>query len=99
MRVEIQTIGFDAWQPLKAYIEKKVGKIQHVWNAVTDVIIYLRNLNTNGKSRQVEIKALVPGNTLIVTERGQSFEEAFDLAMDSIVRQVRRYKEKHRYSA
>jgi putative sigma-54 modulation protein len=36
----------------------------------------------------------VPSTTLIANEQGKSFEEATDLCIDNIKRQVKKFKEK-----
>ena len=46
--------------------------------------------------KSVEIKLLVPGNSLIASQEGFSFEEGVDLVTDSLKRQIKTYKEKLR---
>lgn len=96
MRVAVQTINFTAHTPLKEYVDKKIKKIGEYWDKITDVEVFLKNTNSNQKPKEVEIKVIVPGSVLIATEGGTSFEEAFDLCLDNIIRQIKRYKEKLR---
>ena len=40
------------------------------------------------------LKVLMPNNELVVTKTADSFEEAFDNAMDAMIRSIKKAKEK-----
>jgi putative sigma-54 modulation protein len=44
------------------------------------------------------VKINIPGNELIVKRETRTFEEGLNLAVDSLKRQLKRSKEKHRDS-
>jgi putative sigma-54 modulation protein len=97
MKLQIQSIHFDADQKLLDYIQSKCDKLDQFFDKILAGQVYLRLERKGAISlKSVEIKLLVPGEPLLVTEEGFSFEEATDLATESLKRQVKRYKEKMR---
>jgi putative sigma-54 modulation protein len=47
------------------------------------------------KDKTAEVKLNVPGLTLFASETAKNFEAATDLAVESLRRQLKKYKEKH----
>jgi putative sigma-54 modulation protein len=96
MKVQIQSLHFDADQKLIQFINKKLGKLEGLYDKIidSDVILSLDNLNTQIKDKVVVIKTNLPGTTLIAREKAKVFEESVDLAIESIRRQLERYKSK-----
>lgn len=98
MKLQIQSIHFDADQKLLDYIQEKCDKLDKFFDRIIDGQVFLK-LEKDGESKSnkhVEIKLNLPGDTLVVKEHGQKFEEATDLAVDSLKRLVQRHKEKVR---
>ena len=95
MRVELKSVNTEVHPSMKDYAEKKVKKINKFWSKITDVIVYFKEQNSGNSKKLVELKALVPDNTLIITEEGDTFGEAIDLAVERMIRQIKRYKDKH----
>jgi len=95
MKFNIQAVGFTADQKLVDLIEKKVDKLDKFKDHIVDGDVFLRiDNNTHQiKDKTVEIKCNVKGQTLFSKETSKSFEESFDSSMDSLVRQVKKYKE------
>lgn len=98
MRIHIQAIQFTASDQLLEFIEKKVTKLQHFYDRIIDVEVYLTldNKSSNIKDKVVRIKLNLPQVQLVASESSKLFEPATDLALDSIKRQLKRYKEKLR---
>lgn len=96
MNVNIQTVHFDADIKLVAYIEKKVSKLTHYHDRITKVDVYLKldNVVHNIKDKVAEIKVLIPRHEFFVKQSSKSFEESFDAALESIITQIKRRKEK-----
>jgi putative sigma-54 modulation protein len=93
MNVNIQSIHFDADSRLLGFIETKCAKLTQFFEGLVDLQVYLRlEKNKSIGNKVVEIKALVPGTTLVATEQSPSFEEATDKAIDGLRRQLLRYK-------
>lgn len=98
MKLQIQSINFDADAKLLAFIEEKCAKLSKFFDRIVDGQVFLKTEKDREKreNKVVEIKLNVPGEVLIAAERGHYFEEATDLAVDNLKRQLVRYKEKLR---
>lgn len=96
MNVSIQTVHFDADSKLVAYIEKKVSKLPQFHDRITKVDVYLKldNIVHNIKDKIAEIKVSIPRHEFFVKQSSKSFEESFDEAMDAVISQIKRKKEK-----
>lgn len=97
MKIQIQSIHFDADQKLLDYIQKRCDKLDQFFDKIQSGNVYLR-LERKGEHslKSVEIMLLVPGDSLLVNQESYSFEEATDIATESLKRQLKRYKEKMR---
>jgi putative sigma-54 modulation protein len=96
MRVNIQSVHFDADTKLVSYIEKKLSKLSQYHERITKVEVYLKldNIVHNIKDKVAEIRVLIPRYEFFVKQSSKSFEESFDLALESIITQIKRQKEK-----
>lgn len=97
MKIQIQTLHFDADQSLKDFINKKLEKLDTFYDRIidSDVILSFEQLNTQVKDKVVVIKTNIPGNTLIAKEKSKKFEAAIDLAVNSLKRQIMKIKSKN----
>ncbi len=96
MNVNIQTVHFDADSKLVAYIEKKASKLTQFHDRITKVDVYLKldNVVHTIKDKIAEIKVHIPRHAFFVKQSSKSFEESFDTALDSVINQIKRKKEK-----
>ncbi|MBC7626701.1 HPF/RaiA family ribosome-associated protein [Ferruginibacter sp.] len=96
MNVNIQTVHFDADVKLKSYIEKKLSKLLQIHDRITKVDVYLKldNVVHTIKDKVAEIKVHIPKYDFFVKHSSKSFEESFDEALDSVILQIKRKKEK-----
>jgi len=96
MNVNIQTVHFDADTKLVSYIEKKLSKLSQFHERITKVDVYLKldNIVHNIKDKVAEIRVLIPRYEFFVKQSSKSFEESFDLALESLITQIKRQKEK-----
>lgn len=95
MTVKIQSIHFDADKKLLNFIENKVGKLNTYSNKIIDSEVFLRlDKSSSHENKIAEIKLLVPGNDLFAKRQCKSFEEATDLAVEALRRQLKKKKEK-----
>ena len=95
MIINTTSIHFTADQKLIDYIEKKTTKLDQFFDRIIDAHVYLK-LENSGQVRDkiVELKLLVPGDTLLATEVSKTFEASMDAAVDNMKRQLNRYKER-----
>lgn len=96
MTVNIQAHHFDADSKLVAYVEKKLNKLTQFHERITKVDVFLKldNVVHNIKDKIAEIKVHVPRHDFFVKHCSKSFEESFDMALDSLITQMKRKKEK-----
>lgn len=101
MDVQIQTVHFDADQKLINHINKKVEKLKTFSDNITNVEIFLKleNISQKVKDKIAEIKVSIPKASLFAKHESKSFEESFDLALDSMVAQIKKNKEKKQQQA
>ena len=96
MNVKIQTLHFEADEKLVAYVEKKVSKLSQFHEKITTVDVFLKldNVVHNIKDKVAEIKVHIPRYDFFVKHSSKSFEESFDTALDSVITQIKRKKDK-----
>ena len=96
MNVNIQTVHFDADSKLVKHINQKMGKLNNFHDRIikVDVFLKLDNVVHNIKDKIAEIRVHVPRKRFFVKASSKSFEESFDCALDSLVSQIKRKKQK-----
>ncbi|MEM9987313.1 MAG: ribosome-associated translation inhibitor RaiA [Bacteroidota bacterium] len=95
MKLQIQSIHFTAADHLKQFTQEKMAKLDHFFDRITDGEVFFKLQNeVKGANKFAEIKVHVPGEILIASEKGKSFEEALDLALEKVKSQLRKYKGK-----
>ncbi len=97
MDIKIQSLHFDADVKLLNFVESKTGKLDQFYDNIIGVEVTLRLDHSDEIGNKVaDIKTLIPGNELFAKRQSKSFEEATDLAIDAIIRQLKKIKEKQR---
>ncbi|MFA6260206.1 MAG: ribosome-associated translation inhibitor RaiA [Bacteroidia bacterium] len=95
MKIDIQSIHFDADQKLLEFISKKTEKVLTFYEDIKSADIYLRlEKDAEKENKVIEIKLNLNGTAIFATERSSTFEAATDLVIDKLVAQVRKFKEK-----
>lgn len=97
MDIKIKAIHFDVSQQLTAFIEKKVSKLQQYNEDVISAEVTLKVVKPETvENKDVQIKLLIPNNDLFAGKVANSFEEAVDVAVEALERQLVKIKEKNR---
>jgi putative sigma-54 modulation protein len=96
MNVKIQTVRFEADLKLVEYVKRKLEKLSTFHDRIVKVDVFLKldNVVHTIKDKVAEIKVHVPRHDFFVKASSKSFEESFDNALESIVSQIKRKKEK-----
>lgn len=95
MDFKVNTVHFTADQKLVDFIQGKVKKLELMYDNIIASEIYLRlDKNEEKENKIAEVKLLLPGNELFAKKQCKSFEEAADLAVSALKKQVERYKAK-----
>ena len=95
MKINIQSLHFDADKKLLDLVEEKINKLSRYYDGIigTDVVLKL-DRSSDSENKVIEIKVKIPGNDLFVKKQAKTFEEAIDLAADALTTQVKKIKEK-----
>ncbi|MBK0382689.1 ribosome-associated translation inhibitor RaiA [Pedobacter sp. SD-b] len=97
MKIGIQSIHFNADQKLLAFIQKKVNKLDQFYDQIISGEVYLKVGNISEETNKTtEIKLMIPGSTLFAKEECKSFEEATDLCIECLRKQINKHKDKIR---
>jgi len=96
MNVNIETVHFTADTKLIDHVNKKLSKLTTFHDRIirTDVFLKLDNVAHNIKDKIAEIRIYVPRHSFFVKATSKSFQESFDNALDSVVTQIKKQKEK-----
>ena len=98
MNIKMHSIRFDADKKLKDFIDTKIKKLPTVYDDILGAEVFLR-LDRDSAEREnnlVEIKLEVKGQTVFAKKQCKTFEEATDLSVDALKRQLVKRKEKIR---
>lgn len=95
MKVNLQAVNFSAKEELVNFVEEKLNKLDSIYDQIVAADVYLKLDNSNSKDNKlVDIKLQVPGDDIVVSKNGQSFEEGINLALDTLKRLIIKKKEK-----
>ncbi len=95
MKLQIQSIHFDADIKLTSFIEKKMEKLETFYDRILGGEVFLKLQTDDEKGNKiVNIKLLIPGGDIFVQEQADTFEEATDNAYEILKRQLNKKKEK-----
>ncbi len=94
MNVQIQSVHFDADNQLLERVNQKMSKLSTFHDRIVDVEVFLvlDNVAHQIKDKIAEIKVNIPRHSFFVKHQSKTFEESFDLAFNSMVNQIKRYK-------
>ncbi len=94
MEVKIQSVKFDASKQLIEFVEKKMSRLERFEGNSTGVDVILKLDKDSEKGNKVALVTLhVPGGDIVSEQRARTFEEAVDLALDAVKRQIEKRKE------
>ncbi len=97
MEVRIQSIHFDASEQLQAFIQKKAGKLEKYYDDIKKVEVSLKVVKPEtSANKEAGVKVLVPNGECFASKICDTFEEAVDLCVEALEKQLVKYKEKIR---
>ena len=97
MKVNTQSVNFNADQKLINFIQKRMDKLDLFYDKVIQSDVYMKVQNTSDKENKIiEARVEVPGDSLVVKKQCKTFEEGTDMAVSSLERQLKKRKEKQR---
>ena len=97
MKIRVQSIHFDADVKLLQFIQDKVDKLLHFYEHIISGEVFLKvDKATDSKNKIVQIIIQIPGNDIMAKEKCKTFEEATDLCVETLTRQIKKHKERIR---
>jgi putative sigma-54 modulation protein len=96
MNVNIQSVHFEADSKLIGYVKRKLEKLGNFNDRIIQVNVFLKldNVVHAIKDKIAEIRVHVPKHNFFVKSTSKSFEESFDTALEAMVAQIKRNKER-----
>ena len=95
MNVNISSLHFKTDSKLEGFIEKKLNKLTSRYDGVlgSDVILKLDKSDSH-ENKIAEIKLSLKGMELFAKKQSKTFEEATDMAVDALKKQIEKHKER-----
>lgn len=95
MKLQMHSIHFDADKKLTDYIQKRVDKLETFYDRIVDGEVIMRvEKDDKNHNKTIEFKINIPGEQLFVKQKDRTFEAATDQAIESLKRQIKKFKNK-----
>lgn len=95
MEIRIQSIHFDATEKLQEFIQKKVSKLERFSDSIIDAEVVLKVTKPEvANNKEVSIKLNAKSSDFFASKIADTFEEAVDLNVEAIEKQILKFKEK-----
>mgnify|MGYP003701814191 FL=1 len=97
MNINISAVHFKTDQKLESFITEKVEKLNKVYDNILGAEVTIKRENTDKpENKTSEIRMKIRGNDALATKTAKSFEEATDLSVDALRKQLTKLKDKER---
>lgn len=95
MTINISSVHFKTDQKLEEFINEKVEKLNRIHEGIIGADVTLKLENTEApENKTADIRIKIRGNDAIASKTAKSFEEATDLTVDALKKQLTKIKEK-----
>lgn len=93
MKINVQSVHFDADKKLISFINEKVAKLSQFNDRITmsDVILKIDN-SKESENKIAELKVAIPGKELFAKRQCKTFEEAVDTSVEALRNQIKKHK-------
>lgn len=95
MKTTFAARHFEPTRDLKQYSMDEITKLEQFFDKIISCDVVLQPSKDHDNPSRAELRVQVPGKLLKATEDGLTYEQAVNLAVDTVVRQIRKYKTKH----
>lgn len=97
MKVNVHAVGFSVDRKLIDFTQQRLDKLDKFYDKIVSSDVFFKVEKTSEKENKVaELKIHVPGDDFIVKKQCKTFEEAIELAAESLERLLVKRKEKVR---
>ena len=95
MELRIQSVNFDASEQLKAFAQKKVNKLVKYTDEIIQSEMVMKVIKPDApNNKEVSVKLNIKNGESFASKTAETFEEAIDLCVEALEKQVIRTKEK-----
>lgn len=96
MVAKINAVHFDISERLETFIHKKVDRLYRRFDNISEAEVTLKVVKPEtNMNKEAQIKIHVPGaSELFASKTCDTFEEAVDLSLEALERQLEKIKEK-----
>ena len=95
MKVNVHAVNFTVDRKLVDFVQVRMDKLEKYYDKVVSSDVFMKVEKTSDKENKiVEVKINVPGDDYLEKKQCKTFEEAIDLTVDAVDKQIRKYKEK-----
>jgi len=96
MNIQVKTVHFTADQKLIDFVNKKVPKLDIYFEGIIGAEVTMKVVKPETVNNKLaEIKLSIPGSDYLFAEKqADSFEEAIDLTVEAIRKQLTKFKDK-----
>ena len=95
MKTTFTARHFQSSPDLKEFCQDSVEKLNQFFDKIIVCDIILKPGEDDENPSIAELNVKVPGKLINVTEEAPSYEQAIGAAVDTAIRQLRKYKTKH----
>lgn len=95
MKINLQSVNFDATEQLKAFVEKRVGKLTRFYGEIieADVVMTVEKPE-QVMNKRVRITLSIKGPDLFSEKKADTFEEAIVEVCEALEAQLEKHKAK-----
>ena len=94
MKTTFTARHFEPSSELHAYAEEAVQKLDQFYDRILTCDIILEPVPNDDNPQQAEINLKVPQKLLNAKEQASSYEQAINMVVENISRQLKKYKKK-----
>lgn len=96
MRLNVNGRNVTITQPIRDYVEEKIGRIINHYDQILEIEVTLEVIKNPSVAENhiAEVSCKIPGGSLHVKEAAESMYASIDLLADKLNRQVIKHKEK-----
>jgi putative sigma-54 modulation protein len=97
MNIQIHSLKFDADKKLLDFVSQKVNKLTQYTDDIVSAEVFLKLDNDEDRENKItEIKVEYPRGPLFARKQSKTFEEATDLVIEALKKQIVKQKGKMR---
>ncbi len=94
MKTTFTARHFDASKELHTYAEDAVQKLDQFYDRILTCDIILQPVPDDENPQQAELNVKVPQKLINAKEQASSYEQAINMVIENVVRQLKKYKSK-----